>query len=179
MHIQIVSHFEQRKGKEKEKKRNNRKGWDSREDGEGVACSVQNPPYLRGWPCLACKALSQELAWKIRKQQGSPGETGSWLSGELEESVAHTTHTYTLPLLPFCLIVWVFGFLWMCEQLQSMGRKLSFVQLLHCQPFPLPLGQTPMICTREAMGAWAGSLEHRLSSWDPWDEQRTKEHQPL
>lgn len=154
---ELFPHFEQRRQKEKEKKKNNRKSRGSREDGEGVACSVQNPPYLRGWPCLACKALSQELAQKIRKQQASPGETGSQLSGELEESIAHTTHTYTIPLLPFCLIVslWLSLNVWAAPE---HGEKaLLFLQLLHCQPFPVPLGQTPM-CTQEELGDWPGVM---------------------
>lgn len=106
---------------------------------------------------MACKTLSQELAWKIRKQQASPGETGSQLSGELEESIVHTTHTQTLPLLPFCHIV----SLWLSLNVQAApehGEKaLLFLQLLHCQPFPVPLGQTPM-CTQQAMGAWPGVM---------------------
>lgn len=83
--------------KEREKRKKRRKITGKAEAvekiGEGVSCSVQNSPYLRSWPCLACKALSQELARKIRKQQASPGETGSQLSRELEASIVHTIHT--------------------------------------------------------------------------------------
>lgn len=97
------SSFWTRKGKTrgKEEKKKKKRHRVAREGGKGGARPVWNPSYLSSWPCLACKALSQELALKIRKRQAAPGETGSWLSGELEEISAHPPHTHTLPFASF------------------------------------------------------------------------------
>lgn len=145
MHIRtnFESSFWTRKGKArgKEEIKIKRHGV-AREGGKEGTRPVRNPSYLSSWPCLACKALSQELALKIRKQQAAPGETRSWLSGELEEISAHPPHTHTLPFASYLIVS-----LWLSLNTRSTpehGEKAhSLLQLLHCQTFPFCLKQTP------------------------------------